>query len=100
MKYQKAKVKDLIYNHTKHTHIHTEKNVGVNLTKQSKDLYAANYKRLIKRTLKIDSKRNGEYHALGLEEDNIVKMLLIPIALYRFNVTSVKIPRTFFTELE
>ena len=31
---------------------------------------------------------------------SIVKMLLIPIALYRFNVTSVKIPRTFFTELE
>lgn len=30
---------------------------------------------------------------------NIVKMLLIPVALYRFNVMSVKIPRTFFTEL-
>lgn len=51
-----SKSEDLIYNHTKHIHIHTEKNLGVNLTKKSKDLFAENYKRLIKDT-EGDSKK-------------------------------------------
>ena len=54
------------------------KYLGINLPKETKDLYAENYKTLMKETKMIQT--DGEiYHVLGLEESTLWKWLYYPM---------------------